>query len=96
MEGFICRWEGGELGKVSSEVGRWERWENSEVAQSERWEGSEVSIWERWRGGELVRWQGGKDGRLVMWQGGRFPVLFRDGGRRVRPRFRLFVSDANQ
>ena len=47
-------------------------------------------------GGRLVRWQGGKNGRLVMQQGGRFPVLLRDGGHRVRPRFRLFVSDADQ
>ena len=30
------------------------------------------------------------------WQGRRFPVLFAGGGRRVRPRFHLFVSDANQ
>ena len=30
------------------------------------------------------------------WQGRRFPVLFTGRGRRVRPRFHLFVSDANQ
>ena len=35
-------------------------------------------------------------GGLVRWQGGRFPVLFNSGGRRVKPRFYLFVSDANQ
>ena len=46
------------------------------------------------RGG--VKLQGEKDGRVARWQGGRFPVLFKDGGRRVRPRFHLFVSDANQ
>ena len=74
-----------------SEVTRWERWENSEVAQSERWEGSEVAICKR-RG---VGW-GSKYGRVVKWQGGRFPVLFKVGGYRVRPRFHLFVSDANQ
>ena len=39
--------------------------------------------------------QGEKDGRVARRQGGRFPVLFKDGGRRVRPRFHLFVSDAN-
>ena len=31
----------------SSEVARWERWENSEVARLERWELNEVAIWER-------------------------------------------------
>ena len=30
------------------------------------------------------------------WQGRRFPVLFKVGGIRVRPRFHLFVSDPNQ
>ena len=68
-------------------------WENSEVAQSERWGCSEVRICEKGGG---VKWQGEKDGRVARWQGGRFPVLFKDGGRRVRPRFHLFVSDANQ
>ena len=49
-----------------------------------------------------MRWQGGRfpvlfKGRgVVRWQGGRFPVLFKGGGRRLRPRFHLFVSDANQ
>ena len=46
--------------------------------------------------GGVVRWYSGKDGRVVKWQGGRFPVLFKGGGRRVRPRFHLLVSDANQ
>ena len=59
----------------------------------------------RWQGGKdgrVVRWQGGRfpvlfKGRgVVRWQGGRFPVLFKGGGRRLRPRFHLFVSDANQ
>ena len=76
-------------------VARWERWENSEVAQSERWEGSEV-FGKNGRRGGVVRWQGRKEGRVVRWQGGRFPVLFKTGGRRVRPRFHLFISDANQ
>ena len=80
-----------------SEVARWERCENSEVAQWERW-GKVVrgQFGKEGGWGGLVRWQGGKDGRLVMQQGGRFPVLLRDGGHRVRPRFRLFVSDADQ
>ena len=43
-----------------------------------------------------MRWNGQKDGRVVKWQGGRFTVLFTGGGRRVRPRFHRFVSDANQ
>ena len=43
-----------------------------------------------------MRWQGGKDGSVVRWQGRRFPVLFKGGGCRVRPRFHLFVSDVNQ
>ena len=34
LECFICRWEGGE-------VGRWKRWEGNEVGRCERWEGSE-------------------------------------------------------
>ena len=78
-----------------SEVARWERWENSEVAQSDRREGSKVSIWERWDRG-IERWHGKKDGRVARCQGGRFAVLFKCGRRRVRPRFHLFVSDANQ
>ena len=40
--------------------------------------------------------QGGKYGGVVRGQGGRFPVLFKGGGSRVRLRFHLFVSDANQ
>ena len=55
-----------------------------------------MTIWERWGVGGVVRWYSGKDGRVVKWQGGRFPVLFKGGGRRVRPRFHLLVSDANQ
>ena len=77
-------------------MARWERWENSEVSQSERWESSEVAIWERCVAGGVVRWQGRKDWRVVRWEDGRFPVLFTCGGRRVRPRFHLFVSDADQ
>ena len=71
-------------------------WENSEVSQSERWGCSEVRICEKGGEGGGVKLQGEKDGRVARRQGGRFPVLFKDGGRRVRPRFHLFVSDANQ
>ena len=66
-------WQGGKGGRIV-------RW------HSQMWEDSEVAIWERWG---LVRWQGRKDGKVVRWQGGRFPVLFKGGGRRVRPRFHL-------
>ena len=66
--------------------------------------------WHSWRCGKVVRWQlgkvgrgrgvareqGKKDGRVVRWQGGGFPVLFKGGGCRVRPRFNPFVSDGNQ
>ena len=52
------------------------------MAQSERWEGSEVARQERWEG------IGGKVGDSLFYS--------RVGGRRVRPKFHLFVSDANQ
>ena len=32
----------------------------------------------------------------MRWQGGRFLVSFKGGECKVRPRFHLFVSDANQ
>ena len=48
------------------------------------------------KGGRIVRWQGQRGGRVVRWQGGRFLVLFKGGGRRVSPRFHLFVSDVDQ
>ena len=44
----------------------------------------------------VVRWQVGNGGRVVWWQGGRFLVLFEGGGRRVSPRFHIFVSDVDQ
>ena len=44
----------------------------------------------------MVRWQGGKGETVVMSQGGTLLVLFKCGGHRVRPRFHLFVSNANQ
>ena len=43
-----------------------------------------------------MRWHSGTDARVVKWQGERFSVLFKGGRRRVRPRFHLFVSVANQ
>ena len=52
----------------------------------------------RWRGGKggkVVRWQGGKGGRLVRQNGGRYLVLFKDGRRKIIPRFHL-VSNVNQ
>ena len=39
-----------------------------------------------------MRWQGEKGGKVVGWQGGRFLVLFKGRGRRVGPRFYLFLS----
>ena len=32
----------------------------------------------------------------MKWQGGTFLVLFKSGGRRVSPRFHLFVYDVDQ
>ena len=55
-----------------------------------------VVRWQVGKGGRVVRWQGGKRERVVKWQGGRFLVLLEGGGRRVSPRFNLFVSDVNQ
>ena len=52
--------------------------------------------WQVGKGGRILRWQGGKGGREVRWQGGRFLALFKSRGRRVSPRFNLFVSDVNQ
>ena len=75
-------------------LGRWER-----CMSGVRWQGGRIVSWHSQRGGKIMSWKFGKDeggGGLVRWQGGRFPVLFNSGGRRVRPRFHLFVSDANQ
>ena len=66
------------------------RWRSRRDGKVVRWQ----QRW--WWGGGVVKWQGRKDGRAVRWQGGRFFVLFMVGGRRVRPRFHLFVSDAIQ
>ena len=33
---------------------------------------------------------------MMTWEDGRFLVLFKSGGRRVSPRFLLFLSDVNQ
>ena len=69
LELFVCRWEGGELG-------RWERWESSELGSWVRWEGSELGRLEN------LRWQGWRE---VTWQVWRFLILFKGGERRVRP-----------
>ena len=56
-----------------------------------RWHFGKGGVW-----GGIVRWHGRTDARVVKCQGGRFPVLFKGGERRVRPRFHLFVSYASQ
>ena len=66
-----------------------------------------VSSWQGGKGGRGMRWQSGNSGRVVRWQdgkggkvvsqeGGKYLILFKDGGRRVRPRFHLFASDVNE
>ena len=67
--------------------------------------GSFVTLerWERWEGGEVrkvgkVGWWGWEEetgGRLVRWEVERFLVLFKVGGRKVSPRFHLFVFGVN-
>ena len=47
-------------------------------------------------GGRVLRWQGGEGGRVEKSEGEGFLVLFKGGGCRASPRFRLFVSDVNQ
>ena len=81
LEGFICCWEEGELGKwESSELGRWER-----CMSGVRWQGGKggrIVSWHSWRGEKVARWQFGKGGRgrgwggegedgAVRWQGGK-------------------------
>ena len=82
----------------------WETWESCELRRWERfmsgvrWQGGKAARIVRWhsrRDGKVVRWLFGKDGRVVRWQGGRFPVLFKVRDCRARPRFHLFVCDAN-
>ena len=63
------------------------------------WKGGKGGRKVKWQGrrdGRVVRWQVEKGGRVVKWQGGRFLVVFKGGGRRVTPRFHLFVSDVDQ
>ena len=75
------------------------RWQDGKGGRIVRWQDRRCGMVVRWQvgnGGRVVRWQGGKGGRVVRWQGGRFLVLFEGGGRRVSPRFHLFVSDVNQ
>ena len=92
------RWE-------SSELGKWERrmsvvrWQGGKGGRIMKWHGRRGGKVVRWwfvKGGRVKRWQGGKDGRVVRWQGRRFLVSFKGWGCRVRPRFHLFVYDANQ
>ena len=64
-----------------------------------RWQGvkgGRVGMRQVAKEGRVMRWQGRKRGRVLRWQGRRFLVLFKGGRCRVRPRFRLFVSDVNQ
>ena len=63
-------------------MAKWKRWEDSEVARSGKWECSELARWGKWESSEEAR--------------GRFLVLLKDGGRRVNPRFHLFVSDVDR
>ena len=77
-------------------MARWERWENSEVSQSERWESSEVAIWERCvegGGSEMARQERLESSEVARWE---IPCFIHVWGRRVRPRFHLFVSNADQ
>ena len=60
------------------------------------WQGGKGGRLVRWEGGKVVRWQGGKGGRMVKQKSGRYLVLFKVGGRKMSPRFHLFVSDINQ
>ena len=96
--GIVGSWE-------SSEPERWEMcmsvvgWQDRtgrRVVRWHGWRGWEVVRWQFGKRGRVVRWQVRKDGRVARWQGGRFLVLFIDGRCRVKPRFHLFISDANQ
>ena len=44
------------------------------------------------KGRRVMRWQGGEGWRGVRWEGARLLVLFKGRGRKVSPRFHLFVS----
>ena len=94
-------WESRELGKRERCMSgvRWQGGKGGRIVRCHSRRGGKVVRWQFgkgvWRGGG-VRWQGRKDWRVVRWEDGRFPVLFTCGGRRVRPRFHLFVSDADQ
>ena len=43
-----------------------------------------------------MSWEGGKGGTVVRWKGEKYQVLFKGAGRRVIPRFYIFVSGVNQ
>ena len=66
-------------------------WHRQKVGNVERWQFKKGGGW-----GGVVRSHNMKDVRVVNWRGGRFPVLLKGGGRKVRRRFHIFVSDANQ
>ena len=74
----------------------WQDRTGRRVVRWHGWRGWEVVRWQFGKRGRVVRWQVRKDGRVARWQGGRFLVLFIDGRCRVKPRFHLFISDANQ
>ena len=63
------------------------------MARSERWEGSEVAIWEKWDS-EVAGWERLESSKVARWEVPGFNL--RVEGRRVGPRFHLFVSDVNQ
>ena len=43
-----------------------------------------------------MSWEGGKGETAVRWKGEKYQVLFKVAGRRVIPRFYIFVSGVNQ
>ena len=75
------------------------RWQGGNGGRTVRWKGRRSGKAVRWqvrKDERVVSWQGGEGGRLLRRQGGMFLVLFKSGGRRVTPRFHLFISDVNQ
>ena len=81
VAGRVVSWEGGKGGRVVN-------WQGLK--------GGRVLRWQVGKGWRVVRWQVGKVGGVLRWQDRRFLVLFKDGGRRVSPRFHLCVSDVNR
>ena len=66
------------------------------VANLQSGKSGRIVRWQVQRGGRVVRRQVGKGGRVAKWQGGRFLVLFNVRGRRMSPRFHIFVSNVDQ